>query len=216
MPFTTSRLARAAARLRACRLARSFPPERRVWLDDAGGISDAPVITPSLVRVRRFTYDRVDELLHGGSSPAATTTGEEEDGGDERAPAVLDALRLLEEVSSTRRRWRTNAGAMVENLPDMDVEVIADAGAPDGVEVRVRGSDRDSGVATRIVTECMLLAGEAAAAYGIANEIPMAFRAQEILQELSDEVGKARARPGERTCLMAFKSTMLTQAQVRA
>lgn len=184
-----------------------------VRLGADGGIDEAhaPIITTSLVCVRRLTYLQVDELLDATSDSFANLAGSQGEvgeglgggkggqgevgeglGGAEADDATLETLRRLSYLSQQRLDWRIAGGSMErhapEGLPDMTVKARAVPGAPDGWEVDVSvGGARTDGVARRIVTEAMLLAGEAAARYGVAHEIPMPFRAQSVREELSED-----------------------------
>ena len=54
-------------------------------------------------------------------------------------------------------------------------------GEPGGMSVEVRlGGARAGGVARRIVSEAMVLAGEAAASYGSQHNLPLPYRAQSV------------------------------------
>lgn len=179
-----------------------------VRLGADGGIDEAhaPIITTSLVCVRRLTYLRVDELLDASSDPFANLAGSQGEVGEgqgsaEADDATLETLRRLSYLSQRRLEWRIAGGSMErhapEGLPDMTVKARAVPGAPDGWEVDVSvGGARTDGVARRIVSEAMLLAGEAAARYGVAHELPMPYRAQSVREELSDdEVADCPAGP---------------------
>jgi hypothetical protein len=97
-------------------------------------------------------------------------------GSAEADDATLETLRRLSYLSQRRLEWRIAGGSMErhapEGLPDMPVKARAVPGAPDGWEVDVSvGGARTDGVARRIVSEAMLLAGEAAARYGVPAEV---------------------------------------------
>lgn len=149
-------------------------------LDAAGAIAQTS-ITPSLVRVQRLAYSEVDDLLARF------------DAGDSIMTPTLDTLRRLEFVSEKRLSWRIQGGCMQavapEELPDMNIVARSSADAPDGWDVHVGlgNASRRTGVARRIVTEGMLLAGEAVARYGVDQNIPMAFYGQTRKRELSDK-----------------------------
>ena len=161
-----------------------------VMLDPTGAIdrSRPAVITPSLVSVRRLTYGQVDGLLHDTLANA--------DGADdvevEVSDAELSSLRSLDALSLERRDYRVEAGSMERiapgGLPDMSIKAGRATESPDGWEVSVRtGGARAGGAARRIVTELMLIAGEAAAQYGMEHAVPLPFRGQTYREILSDE-----------------------------
>ena len=173
-----------------------------VRLDSEGAIdaAHAPIITPSLIRARRLTYDGVDEMLdvdpfaamEEAHAAAGDADGSPSRSTDEEEQATLATLRRLEYVAQKRLSWRVAGGSIErvapEGLPDVSIRAGRVASAPEGWDVSVRiGSSAAGGVARRIVTECMLLAGEAAARYGEHHGIPMAYRTQMVREELSDD-----------------------------
>lgn len=143
-------------------------------IDADGAIAQDVIITPSLVRVQRLAYSEVDDLLARFDAGAAPSP-------------VLDTLRRLEFASSQRNSWRVQGGAMADEVPDTVIKARRSAEAPDGWDVEVGVGDARTGAARRIVTESMLLAGEAVARYGLDHGVPMAFRAQTRKGELSEE-----------------------------
>ena len=168
-------------------------------LDADGGLdgSETPIVTPSFVRATRLTYLEVDRLLEGPIEPsadaaadaAAAAAADDEATADE---ATVDVLRRLEYLAAQRLEWRVAGGSMEgiapDGLPDMSVKAYEQPEAPGGwaVEVTVGGA-RAGGVARRIVSEAMIVAGEAAARYGATHSVPLPFRAQSVREELSDE-----------------------------
>ena len=167
-----------------------------VVLDADGAIDEAhpPIITPSTVRVRRLTYQQVDAAL----APLDQTTEEpaDGDGAAARAPTAeeVEVLRRLEWLSRNRLAWRVAGGSMERiapvGLPDMSIKArrhdAIDGGAAgeadeSGWSVSVStGGAAPEGGARRIVTEGMLLAGEAVATYGVVHNVPLAFRSQTV------------------------------------
>ena len=107
------------------------------------------------------------------------------DAGEDEEPERLAVLRGLEWAAKARRGWRVAGGSMEsitpEQLPDMSVKAWREEGAADGWQVEVAtGQNRANGAARRIVTESMLFAGEGAAQYGAANDVPLPFRGQSM------------------------------------
>ena len=169
-----------------------------------------PIITPSTVCVRRLTYQQVDAVLDPIAADDAATgssTGRlcEEpsglEGGDALDPSAsevtaeeVEVMRRLEWLSEQRLAWRVAGGSMERiapvGLPDMTIKARrpdaadeeADAAADDsGWSVTVTtGGAAPEGGARRMVTEGMLLAGEAVAAYGADNGVPLAYRSQTV------------------------------------
>ena len=164
-----------------------------LMLDDAGGIDEStpPVITPSLVRTTRLTYDQVDMLLDPFvmvDDASSSDSGSENDTlKNVDVEATVKVLRQLEWASEQRLQWRKNGGSLESissyELPDMSVKARPAADAPDGWEVEIVAVERY--VASRIVTELMLAANEAVAMYGDTHGVPMPYRCQEV-QGISD------------------------------
>jgi exoribonuclease-2 len=155
-----------------------------VMLDADGGIDaeTLPVITPSLVRTTRLTYDQVDRLLDPLSFGDYANSDFEND-----EQETIDCLRRLQWASDQRLGWR-KAGGSLESIgpyefPDMRIKARPSPDEPDGWGVSVVAKERYA--ASRLVTELMLLANEAIATYGDANGVPMAFRSQET-EEITD------------------------------
>ena len=87
-----------------------------LMLDDAGGIDEStpPVITPSLVRTTRLTYDQVDMLLDPFvmvDDASSSDSGSENDTlKNVDVEATVKVLRQLEWASEQRLQWRKNGG----------------------------------------------------------------------------------------------------------
>jgi exoribonuclease-2 len=157
-----------------------------VMLGADGGIDveTPPVITPSLVRTTRLTYDQVDDLLDpfrfGRDDTCSNYDNDEQE-------ETIECIRKLQWASEQRLGWRKAGGSLESigpyELPDMSVKAWPSPDEPDGWGVSVVARERHT--ASRIVTELMLLANEAIAAYGDVNGVPMAFRSQET-EEITD------------------------------
>ena len=155
-----------------------------IMLDEAGGIDTArpPIITPSLVKTTRITYDEVDELL----DPFCMVDNENASGrcesikSIENVESVIETLRQLEYLSEKRRLWRIDGGSLESigpyQLPDMTVKAKPSADANDGWQVEVFA--KRNYLANKIVSEFMLAANEAVAKYGDLHGLPMPFRNQ--------------------------------------
>jgi len=138
--------------------------------DETGGlVLEELVVTPSLVKAERLTYQEADAILQGV----------EGDVGDE---AKAMALRSLWSVANARLAWRCGGGS---------IEAIAPASFPDARLKAFKTESGEWGVSLEgiaagpsraMVTECMLLAGEAAASFAMDNQIPMPFRCQAMRQ----------------------------------
>jgi len=186
-----------------------------LMLDDAGGIDEStpPVITPSLVKTTRLTYDQVDMLLDPFAmvdNPSSSDSGSENDA-LENVEATIQSLRQLEWASAQRLQWRKDGGSLESigpyELPDMSVKARPSADALDGWEVEIVAVERYA--ASRIVTELMLAANEAVAMYGDTHGVPMPFRCQEV-QGVSD--AEIDATPeGPCRSWLAIRSTTRSQ-----
>jgi exoribonuclease-2 len=130
---------------------------------DAEGKPAAVDIFPSIVRVTRLTYEEADALAE---EPA------KQEGG---------VLRKLFRLGETNLARRLGAGAVHIELPEIHMSV--EKGDASGISVRpiVRHRSAD------MVRECMLLAGEGAAAW--ARERQLAF------PYISQEPGDLPAKP---------------------
>ncbi|MDR1588221.1 MAG: RNB domain-containing ribonuclease [Treponema sp.] len=117
----------------------------KIGLDEKGEIGDVEIF-PSLVKVRRLSYEQADKLTEGAAAGAAGTDAA--DAADQAA--LLAALCALAERNLIRRRER---GAVEISLPETHIAV---SGGKVSVEPVV--PYRSAGM----VRECMLLAGEAA------------------------------------------------------
>lgn len=157
-------------------------------LDADGGIDEttAPIITPSLVRTTRLTYEQVDRLLDPFALVESENGSEQTDAIDD-LETTADCLRKFEWASKQRLQWRKDGGSLESigpyELPDMLVKAWPSPDEQDGWGVEIIARERYA--ASRIVTELMLAANEAIALYGEANDVPMPFRCQEM-EEVSD------------------------------
>lgn len=122
-----------------------------VILDAAGAIEEY-VIQPSHIKTTyRLTYEDVDEMLELG--------GVQEE-------SELEAIALW---AKRRQAWRQSQGAISINMPESSIKVHDD-------EITIQVLDESE--ARRLVAEMMIVAGEVAARYGQANNLPIPFRAQ--------------------------------------
>jgi len=186
-----------------------------IMLDDAGGIDEAtpPIITPSLVKTTRLTYDQVDELLDPFALVNSENDNNSADGNNtiENIESTVEILRQLQYASEQRLGWRIDGGSLESiepyELPDMTVKVRPSADAIDGWQVDVYAKELCA--ANRIVTELMLSANEAMALYGHKNGIPMAYRSQEMDDVSDAEIDATPAGPCR--SWLAIRSTFGSQ-----
>ena len=134
---------------------------------DAQGNVRASEVFPSVMRSRaRLDYATADALLEGriGAEDLPCEAAV--------APAVADAIRLLDEVGALRRAVRARRGAVDFASREAKVE-LDEAGHPVGVHVRERTR------ATSLIEEAMLLANEAVAQLLADADVPAAYRVHE-------------------------------------
>lgn len=121
-----------------------------VVLDESGAVEDYS-IHPTLIKpTYRLTYEDVDEMLELGV----------------QAEPEIEAIANL---AQKRKTWRYNQGAISINMPEAMIKVKDDDISIDILE------DSPS---RQLVAEMMILAGEVAARYGQAHNIPLPFRGQ--------------------------------------
>jgi len=112
-------------------------------------------IFPSLVKVKRLTYEEADALTDG------------------KTGADLAALFALAERNVERR---LNTGAVIIDLPDAHIHVnLDDSCEKNRISIKPLPSYRSA----EMVRECMLLAGEGAARWALQNQVPFPFISQE-------------------------------------
>ena len=171
-----------------------------VMLDDAGGIDESTlIITPSLVKTTRLTYDQVDLLLDPFCmvDNGVDICESVDDAIDMSIEKAVESLRQLQYMSEQRLQWRIDGGSMASispyELPDMTVKAMQSAKAIDGWQVDVYA--KNVFAANRIVTECALAANEAMALYGMTHGVPLPFRGQEMDAISDDEINMTPEGP---------------------
>lgn len=121
-----------------------------VTLTEAGAIADYEICPSQIQPTYRLTYEDVDEMLE---------------------LAVQAELELLDlaKWSKCRQDWRRQQGAININLPESSIKVE---------EEQVHIEVLNDSAARNLVAEMMILAGEVAANYGKAHNLPLPFRGQ--------------------------------------
>lgn len=139
---------------------------------DATGAVQSYEIHPSRIKITyRLTYDDVDEMLELGV----------------QAESELEAIS---QWAKRRQAWRHAQGAISIHLPESSIKVNGDTITIDLLE--------DS-LSRQLVAEMMILAGEVAARYAQAHQLPLPFRSQPQPELPSEEellqvpAGPARA-----------------------
>ena len=119
-----------------------------VSLDEEGGIADWEIQTTIVRPTYRLTYDDVDEMLELGAEPD------------------LDRIFYW---AKKREQWRLNQGAIAIHLPETAIKVV-------GEEVILHLQEDTP--SRQLVSEMMILAGEVAARFAIAHQLPVPYRSQ--------------------------------------
>ncbi|OUC14204.1 MAG: RNB domain-containing ribonuclease [Alkalinema sp. CACIAM 70d] len=144
-----------------------------VLLDANGAVQDFNIHASHIKITYRLTYADVDEMLELG------VTAEPE-------------LETLAKWAKQRQLWRQSQGAISINMPESTIKV-----ENDGEEIIIQVLD--DRFSRQLVAEMMILAGEVAARYGQAHNLPLLFRNQPQPELPSDEellqvpAGPARA-----------------------
>ncbi|WP_414551328.1 ribonuclease catalytic domain-containing protein [Anabaena sp. CCY 0017] len=121
-----------------------------VVLDETGCVEDY-TIHPSFIKpTYRLTYEDVDEMLELGV---------------EAEPEI----EAIANWAKQRKSWRYNQGAISINMPEATIKVKNDQ-----IDIDIL----DDSSSRQLVAEMMIMAGEVAARYGQAHNIPLPFRGQ--------------------------------------
>jgi exoribonuclease-2 len=121
-----------------------------VVLDESGKVEEY-IIQASLIKpTYRLTYEDVDEILELGL---------------EAEPEI----RAIANWAQRRKAWRYAQGAISINMPEAMIKV-----KDDEINIEVLEDSRSR----QLVAEMMILAGEVAARYAQAHNIPLPFRGQ--------------------------------------
>jgi exoribonuclease-2 len=125
-------------------------------------------ITPSVIdKVTALTYDQADDLILSAARKETPKL-------HRPVPqSHINALKMLLDLSETRRRYRERAGAVFMDQMRPEVEVCNN-----GETINVNAV-RDSESATRgMVSELMILVGEVTALFASRHKIPIPYRSQ--------------------------------------
>jgi len=148
----------------------------------------------------------VDEVPYWSNDDAG---GNSADGGHSAVDSLndreaWDTLRILAHIAKLRLQKRVDGGSMEAHapsvFPDLKIKVKRDDDATDGWSVDVKlGDRRSTGAARRIVTEMMILAGEATARFCYLQGVKIPFRAQSM-KDLKAIQADLDALPGQSIC----------------
>jgi len=161
LPETTIRMfAENALPLFALGLSEKSPALTfKMTVDEDGEISDTEIF-PSVVKVRRITYEEADKIMDG--APCAANTHDEKDSA---------ALCALYDLATLFYKRRALMGAINIDLPE--VHVTVDGG---NVEIKPVIHYRSAS----LVRECMIIAGEGAGNWAIGKGLAFPYISQEI------------------------------------
>ncbi|WP_193197452.1 ribonuclease catalytic domain-containing protein [Nostoc sp. MG11] len=121
-----------------------------IVLDLTGAVEDYSIHTSFIKPTYRLTYEDADEVLELGV----------------QAEPEIEAIATW---AQRRRAWRYAQGAISINMPEAMIKVKGD-------EINI--DILDDSASRQLVAEMMILAGEVAARYGQAHNIPLPFRGQ--------------------------------------
>ncbi|KAL1330760.1 hypothetical protein HN51_048016 [Arachis hypogaea] len=127
-----------------------------VVLHNDGSIAECSVVNSVIKPTYMLTYESASELLH-------LNLQEESE------------LRILSEAANLRLNWRRQQGAVETATLEARIKVSN----PDDPEPSIKlYVENQADPAMRLVSEMMILCGEAIATFGSQNEIPLPYRGQ--------------------------------------
>lgn len=121
-----------------------------VILDENGGVAEYTIHASTIKPTYRLTYEDVDEMLQLGIEA------------EPEIEAIAKAAQL-------RWKWRQSQGSISISMPEGLIKVEGDE-----ITINVLDDSRSR----QLVAEMMILAGEVAARYGQAHNLPLPFRGQ--------------------------------------
>jgi len=131
----------------------------KIMVNNDGTVADTEIF-PSVVKVRRMTYEEADKLMDEGSSGV-------------QADAAVDtkALRELFSLSQKIYKRRTAYGAINIDLPDIHITIENEK-----VDITPIIDYRSA----FMVKECMIAAGEGAGNWAAGKALPFPYISQEV------------------------------------
>jgi len=124
----------------------------KMTLDENGEVKDTDIF-PSIVKVRRISYEDVDKEIDNGSS------------------ADADTLRALYKLTQKICKRRAAQGAIIIDMPE--THIVVKNGT---VEIEPISSYRSNA----LVRECMVTAGEGAGTWAITKGLAFPYISQEV------------------------------------
>lgn len=141
-----------------------------------GAVMDLDVFTGRADNICKISYAEVDALLaHRPSAvPPDEEESDDEEGGAWPVPEEDErSLRTLWRLARLRKQHRESTGALLLNLPQTELRVLDAASCDIAI-----AQDREQSAGRMLVEECMVLAGEAAAAWAAGEGVPLLHRWQ--------------------------------------
>lgn len=129
-------------------------------LNSDGSLDECGIVASTVSPTRKLTYHEVDELL------------------DATMPEQEPMLWALHQAAEARQRWREEQGSMGFQMPEAKVRVVQPHSPASIVQVHASGSATGTQPSQRLVSEMMILAGQAIAHIGNENGLPLPYRGQ--------------------------------------
>ncbi len=138
-----------------------------VTLDAGGEVVDAQVVRGFMKSRAKLTYGGVARALGFTSAPAR----------EPEAEALVQGLRVANELARVLRAKRLKRGALDFDLPEAKVVLDVETGMP--LDIQRRDKDAGTKKAYQLIEELMLLANEVVARTLVQKTVPTVFRVHE-------------------------------------
>ncbi|KAL0034491.1 hypothetical protein WJX79_005355 [Trebouxia sp. C0005] len=129
-------------------------------LNSDGSLDECGIVASTVSPTRKLTYHEVDELL------------------DATMPEQEPMLWALHQAAEARERWREEQGAMSFQMPEAKVRVVQPHSPASIVQVHASSCATGTQPSQRLVSEMMILTGQAIAHIGSENGLALPYRGQ--------------------------------------
>ncbi|CAI5480613.1 unnamed protein product [Closterium sp. Yama58-4] len=164
-----------------------------VTLNPDFSIDDVDIMNSFICPTYRLAYDQLPEML--------AMAGEHE-------PELL----LLSDVAAGRLRYRMQNGAANISIPESDIKVFsATSHCP---EISVSTIDQ-SDPSRRLVSEAMVLCGEAVARFGAERDLPLPYRGQGPPDRMTDEDEEDMQALPEGPCRAVHLRSFMSRSEIK-
>ncbi|CAI5474578.1 unnamed protein product [Closterium sp. Yama58-4] len=164
-----------------------------VTLNSDFSIDDVDIMNSFIYPTYRLAYDQLPEML--------AMAGEHE-------PELL----LLSDVAAGRLRYRMQNGAANISIPESDIKVFsATSHCP---EISVSTIDQ-SDPSRRLVSEAMVLCGEAVARFGAERDLPLPYRGQGPPDRMTDEDEEDLQALPEGPCRAVHLRSFMSRSEIK-